>query len=150
MPQLEDVGECSSSAPSRRKIGKPGPPPLPQLADDLLNHETLACHLVLLKPPSTKSPAAEWISGAGQENRIQRQPKLEIGKKSLVTSVASSLKFGYDESDGPPYQTPPMCIIGADGGYTKTSTRVQRRRNAKMGARNAVRKLTETVYSIVT
>ena len=159
MPQLENVGECSSSAPSRRRIGKPGPPPLPsptgppplpQLADDLLNRETLACHPVLLKPPPRKTPAAEWILGAGQEKRIQRQPKLEFGKNSFVTSVASSLKYGYDESDGPPYQTPPMCIIGADGGYTKTSTRVQRRRNAKMGPHNAVRKLTETVYSIVT
>ncbi len=159
MPQLENVGECSSSAPSRRKIGKPGPlplpsptglPPLPQLAEDLLNRETLACHPIRLKPPPPKTPAAEWILGAGQENRIQRQPKLEIGIKLFVTSVASSLKLGYDESDGPLYPTPPICIIGADGEYTKTSTRVQRRRNAKMGERNAVRKLAEAVYSIVT
>ena len=159
MPQLENVGECSSSAPSHRKIGKPGPPPLlsptgppplPQLADDLLNPETLACHPILLKPPPPKTPAAEWILGAGQENRIQRPPKLEIGKISFVTSVASSLKFGYDESDGPLYPTPPMCIIGADGGYTKSSTRVKRRRNAKKGARNTVHKLAQAVYSIVT
>ena len=127
-----------------------GPPPLPQLADDLLNRETLASHPILLKPPPPKTPAAEWILGAGQENRIQRPPKLEIGKISFVTSVASSLKFGYDESDGPLYPTPPMCIIGADGGYTKSSTRVKRRRNAKKGARNTVHKLAQAVYSIVT
>ena len=159
MPQLENVGECSSSAPSRRRIGKPGPPPLPsptgppplpQLADDLLNRETLACHPVLLKPPPCTTPAAEWTLGAGQEKRIQRQPKLEIGKKSFVTSVASSLKFGYDESDGPLYSTLPIFLIGADGGYTGISTRVQRRRNAKKGARNAIRKFAKTVYNLVT